>query len=469
MANRRFAISVGKAPLELQCPGLINDIVEFGLMQIHLDPVGGIAGDMFVAAILNAYPELTTGLLETVHRLALPELVSCRVEPANDGVLTGSRFAVESKARPFIYRQQHPNDSDGSREHHHRHWSEIRVLLEQANVASAIKQGAIGIFGLLAEAEARVHGIPVGEVAFHEVGAVDSIVDIVAAAFLIDTLQTERWTTSPVPLGSGQIETSHGRLPIPAPATTLLLEGFTVFDDGIPGERVTPTGAAIVRYLCQPNEVQRRSGVLTRSGVGLGTKNFPGISNVLRVISFQPKVPALDGHRELLVVEFEVDDQTAEELAAGLERIRNHTAVFDVIQIPAIGKKGRQTSHLKILADPARQEDVIALCFQQTTTIGLRFRTTEAVALRRQTESVQIGGRNVRVKIVRRPGIGTTAKAEADDLLSAGEGYNARAELKTKAEAQALSSPLLADLLDAETQTERQIAKRSKTPRLHHE
>jgi pyridinium-3,5-bisthiocarboxylic acid mononucleotide nickel chelatase len=438
-------------------------------MQIHLDPVGGIAGDMFVAAVIHAYPELTTGLLETINNLGLPELVSCRIEPVNDGILTGSRFIVESKAQPSIYHQQPRIDSDGSARHGHRHWSDIRVLLEHANLSPTTKRGAIEIFGLLADAEARVHGIPVADVAFHEVGAVDSIVDIVGAAFLIDALQAERWTITPLPLGSGQIETAHGRLPIPAPATTLLLEGFTVFDDGIPGERVTPTGAAIVRYLCQPSEVQRRNGVLMRSGVGLGTKSFPGISNVLRMISFQQKAASMSGHRELLVVEFEVDDQSAEELAAGLERIRNETAVFDVIQIPAIGKKGRQTSHIKILADPTKRQDVIALCFQQTTTIGLRFRTTDAVALPRQTESVQIGGRNVRVKIVRRPGIGATAKAEADDLLLAEEGYNARAELKTKAEAQALSSPLLADLLDAEIQTERQITKRSKAPRLHHE
>jgi len=438
-------------------------------MQIHLDPVGGVAGDMFVAAVLNAYPELTPGLLEAINRLRLPELVNCRVDTVDDGVLAGSRFVVESGDRASVHHHQHTHDSDGSHDHHHRHWSDIRKLIEQANLSSMTKRHAIGIFGLLAEAEARVHGIPVADVAFHEVGAVDSIVDIVGAAFLIDALQADRWTTSPVPLGSGQIETAHGRLPIPAPAAALLLEGFTVFDDGIPGERVTPTGAAIVRYLCLPGEMQRRSGILERSGIGLGTKRFSGISNILRVVSFRQKPHALSGYRELLVVEFEVDDQSAEELAAGLERIRNDTAVFDVIQIPAIGKKSRQTSHIKILADPTKQEHVIALCFQQTTTIGLRFRTSEAVALPRQTESVQIDGRNVRVKIVRRPGIGATAKAEADDLLLAGEGYNARAELKTKAEAQALSSPFLTDLLDAEIQTERPIAKRSEAPRLHHE
>ena len=438
-------------------------------MQIHLDPIGGVAGDMFVAAVLNANPELKPGLLKTMYSLGLPEWVNCRIETANDGVLAGSRFVVECEAQPSIHHHQHAHDSDGSHDHHHRRWSDIRKLIEQANLSSTAKQHALGIFGLLAGAEARVHGIPVADVAFHEVGAIDSIVDIVGAAFLIDALQVDRWTTSPLPLGSGQVETAHGRLPIPAPATALLLEGFAVFDDGIPGERVTPTGAAIVRYLCRPNEVQRRTGVLVRSGVGLGTKSFPGISNVLRVICFQQKSQASSGHRELLIVEFEVDDQSAEELAAGLERIRNDVAVFDVIQIPAIGKKGRQASHIKILADPAKQEEVIALCFQQTTTIGLRFRATEAIALPRQTESVQVAGRQVRVKIVRRPGIGATAKAEADDLLVAGEGYSARAELKTKAEAQALSSPLLADLVDAEIQSERPIAKRSEAPRLHHE
>jgi pyridinium-3,5-bisthiocarboxylic acid mononucleotide nickel chelatase len=438
-------------------------------MQIHLDPIGGVAGDMFIAAVLNAYPELTSGLLAAVDGLGLPELVTCRLDSIDDGVLAGSKFVVESRDRVSVHHRRNTDDSDESHGQQHRHWSNIRQLIEQANLSPTTKRHAIEIFALLAEAEARVHGIPVADVAFHEVGSVDSIVDIVGAAFLIDALQTERWSTSPLPLGSGQVETAHGRLPIPAPATALLLEGFTVFDDGIPGERVTPTGAAIVRYLCQPGDMQRRNCVLERSGVGLGTKGFPGISNVLRVMSFQQKADTPSGHRELLVVEFEVDDQSAEELAAGVERIRNDAAVFDVIQIPAIGKKGRQTSHITILADPTKQEHVIARCFQQTTTIGLRFRISESITLPRQTESVQIGDRNVRVKIVRRPGIGATAKAEADDLLWAGEGHNARAELKTKAESQALSSPFLEDLLDAEIQTERPIGKRSETSRLHHE
>jgi pyridinium-3,5-bisthiocarboxylic acid mononucleotide nickel chelatase len=342
-------------------------------MQIHLDTIGGIAGDMFIAAILNAYPELKPGLLETITGLGLRGLVTCRIETVNDGVLTGSRFVVQSEARPSFLPGQHPHDSNQSYAHRHRHWSDIRELIEQANLSSTTKQHSIGIFDLLAQAEANVHGISVADVGFHEVGAVDSIADIIGAAFLIDALRAERWPTSPLPLGSGQIETAHGRLPIPAPATVLLLEGFEVFDDGIAGERVTPTGAAIIRYLCRPGEAQRRSGVLTRSRLGLGTKRFSGISNVLRAICLENKAPSLGKHRELLIVEFEIDDQSPEELAAGIECIRNDTAVFDVIQFSAIGKKGRQTSHIKILADPVKQEHVIALCFQQTATIGLRF------------------------------------------------------------------------------------------------
>ena len=398
-------------------------------MQIHLDPVGGVAGDMFIAAILSAYPELQPKLLESISDLALPSAVNCRIEAFNDGTLAGTRFIVEAETR---------TSAPG---HHHTHWSDIRQLIQQANLSTATKRHAIGIFGLLADAEARVHGIPVEEVAFHEVGAIDSVVDIVAAASLIDTLSAERWTISALPLGSGQIETAHGRLPVPAPATALLLEGFAVFDDGILGERVTPTGAAIVRYLCQPGETRQRSGTLVRSGFGLGARRFPGVSNTLRLISLEEKKGRhQSGHRELLVIEFEVDDQSAEELATGLNRIRNEAAVFDVIQIPAIGKKGRQTSHVEILADPKEQEQIIMLCFRETTTIGLRFRVTEAVALPRQNEAIRVDGHNVRVKIVQRPGIGATAKAEADDLLLVDKGYNARAELRMKAESQALSS-----------------------------
>jgi pyridinium-3,5-bisthiocarboxylic acid mononucleotide nickel chelatase len=407
-------------------------------MQIHLDPVGGVAGDMFVAAILDAYPELEPGLREAIDGLGLPVKTNCRIEPVTDGVLAGSRFIVEIADQPTAGESLPAQELQKFNSDRHAHWSDIRELIQRANLSTAVQRHATGIFELLAEAEARIHSIPVEQVSFHEVGAIDSIVDIIGAAFLIDSLRAESWTISSLPLGSGQIETAHGRLPIPAPATALLLESFPVFDDGIPGERVTPTGAAIVRYLCQGNDLTLRQGILVRSGFGLGTMKFPGISNGLRALFLQQAFKPSRDHRELFIAEFDVDDQSAEELSLGLDRIRNDPAVFDVIQIPAIGKRGRQTSHIEVLGNPAKQEHVIELCLRETTTIGLRFRTTKAVALARQVESVQVGDRKVRVKVVERPGIGTTAKIEAADLSSIEEGQQARAELKSKAEALAL-------------------------------
>jgi pyridinium-3,5-bisthiocarboxylic acid mononucleotide nickel chelatase len=409
-------------------------------MQIHLDPVGGIAGDMFVGAILNAYPELESGLREAVDRLDLSVKPNCRIESFTDGHLAGSRFIVETEDQRSAHQPKPPHESQKVTNHRHTRWSDIRELIQRANLATIVKRHAIGIFQLLAEAEARIHGISVEEVSFHEVGAIDSIVDVVGAAFLIDALQAKSWTISPLPLGSGQVETAHGRLPIPAPATALLLESFPVFDDGVPGERVTPTGAAIVRYLCKRNDSTLRHGILVRSGLGLGTRTFPGISNGLRALFLQQTSKPSRGHRELFVAEFDVDDQSAEELSIGLDHIRNDPAVFDVIQMPAIGKKGRQTSHIEVLGDPANQEHVLTLCFRETTTIGVRFRTTEAVALPRKVESVQIAGHNVRVKIVERPGIGPTAKIEATDLSSVNEGQQARADLKSRAEVIALDT-----------------------------
>jgi uncharacterized protein (TIGR00299 family) protein len=404
-------------------------------MQIHLDPIGGVAGDMFVAALLNAYPELKSGLLQTVDRLSLPGRPKCRIETLTDGALTGSRFVVEVGDDHVAQEPRTAPNSHGFTGQRHTHWAAIRERIENSNLSTGIKRHAIAIFTLLADAESRVHGIPVEEVSFHEVGATDSIIDIVAAAFLIDAFQAEQWTISPLPLGSGQIETAHGRLPIPAPATVLLLESFPVFDDGIPGERVTPTGAAIVRYLCRQNDLMIRQGIMGRSGLGLGTRKLPGVSNGLRALFFEQKSEPFEGRRELFIAEFEVDDQSAEELSIGLDHIRNDPAVFDVILMPAIGKKGRQTSHIKVLANPIKQDHVIALCFRETTTIGLRFCRTESVALPRETQMVQIDNQNVRVKVVQRPGVGPTAKIEAADLSSVTEGQKARAILKSKAEA----------------------------------
>ncbi|ACA18177.1 protein of unknown function DUF111 [Methylobacterium sp. 4-46] len=412
-------------------------------MHLHLDAVGGMAGDMFVAALLDAFPEHEAGLVDSIRRVAGAS-VSCRLVPHGDGVLQGRRFLVAPTRDHDHPHGGHPrhDHAEGAHAHAHRHWAEIRRALRGADLAPAVAEHALAIFGHLAEAEARVHGIPVEEVAFHEVGAWDSIADIVGAAHLIAALAPADWSVGPLPLGAGRVTTAHGALPVPAPATSLLLRGFAVIDDGVPGERVTPTGAAILRHLGGRGRFDGPR-VMGASGIGFGARTLPGLSNCLRVLAFEPLPGDPAGpegagaglHRDLGVIEFEVDDQSAEDLAIGLDRLRAEPAVHDVVQAPVFGKKGRMMTHIRVLARAESLDAVIAACFRETTTIGLRHRIVAGVALPRRSETVTVEGREVRVKSVERPG-GRTAKAEADD--AAGEGHAARAALRRAAERRAL-------------------------------
>ena len=318
-------------------------------------------------------------------------------------------------------------------------------MLAHSRLHHVTKQHAIGIFRLLAQAEAEVHGVAEDDVSFHEVGAVDSIVDIVAAAEIVALLGPVTWWSSPLPLGSGRIRTQHGLLPVPAPATALLLRGLSTIDDGIGGERVTPTGAAVARYLLPRKRPAPRPRRLTATGTGFGTRVMPGISNCLRVLVFEPDaetaspVPASFTHRELGVITFEVDDQSAEDLANGLDRLRALPGVHDVIQSVAFGKKGRMATQVQVLSAPATLEDTIAACFAETTTIGLRFQMVQGAALRRVAEHVDVDGLSLRVKLVQRPDGSVTAKTEASDVAG-GSDHASRLRLRRQAEDLAMRS-----------------------------
>jgi hypothetical protein len=308
-----------------------------------------------------------------------------------------------------------------------------------------VAKHALAIFGLLAKAEARAHGIDEARVEFHEVGAIDSIVDIVAAARLIALIGAKRWTSAPLPLGSGRIETAHGVLPVPAPAVAILMQGLQTIDDGIPGERITPTGAAIACYLIDSNVARNgRPRRLLRSGTGFGARTLPGISNCLRVLAFDEG--EVEAHasterpfdrRQLGVITFAVDDQTAEDLAAGLEHIRGLAGVLDVTQGLVVGKKGRMVAQIQILVAPSELDDTIAACFRETTTIGLRYQLTDSAILRRAFRTIEVGGENLQVKIVDRPDGARSGKTETSDVAKH-RGHFARERRRREAVAQAM-------------------------------
>ncbi len=411
-------------------------------MQIHFDALGGVAGDMVVAALLDAFPEHEAATFASVEASLAP--VACTSLAHRDDVLQGRRFSVALKPSPEPRHHDHDEHHrhGGSGEHQpaeHRHWSTIRKGLCRADLAVGVRDNAIAIFEHLAAAEAQVHGIDIEHVVFHEVGAWDSIADIVAAAHLIVAIGADRWSVGPLPLGSGRVMTAHGPLPVPAPATTLLLRGFATIDDDIAGERVTPTGAAILKHLCGGASPASGIRTIARTGIGFGTRILPGLSNCLRVIAFDEAALARPGgHREIGVVEFEVDDQSAEDLAMGLDYLRGHPDIFDVVQMPVSGKKGRMMTHVRVLVRATAMEEAIAACFRETTTIGLRHHVVAGATLDRHGLTVKVEGLPVRVKTVDRPG-GRTAKAEADDALAHAT-HARRAELRRAAERIALET-----------------------------
>lgn len=389
--------------------------------HIRFEPIGGVAGDMLVGALLDAFPDAWPAVSQAVEVATRGE-AKATLEPWRDHTLAGKRFEVATAVA----------------RHEHRRLREIEALLGEAAISPAIRDHAAGIFRVLAEAEGRVHGIEPGEVTFHEVGALDSIADIVAAAALIDHLRGASYSISPLPLGSGRVETAHGTLPVPAPAVVELLRDFVVHDDGIAGERVTPTGAAILKYLAPTCEAPPK-GRLVGGGLGFGTRRLPRISNVLRVLVLEPTAGSGDviwRSEQVALIAFEVDDQSPEDLALALDRLRAVEGVLDVLQAPVMMKKGRIGATVQVLATPESETRVIAACFDETTTIGLRHSLIErAVLPRRLTKQAENGPR---LKIVQRPGGRRTAKAESDDLAVL-RGQKSRAKASKLARVSALA------------------------------
>ncbi len=383
--------------------------------RIHLDAVGGVAGDMFVAAMLDAHPGETDGALAAVRAAGLPQSVDLRVVPHQDDILTGTRFEVVLPA------------DNGAEEH--MPFRTLRARLADAELTAGTLARTQDIFARLAAAEGAVHGVAAEEVTFHEVGAWDSIADIVAAAHLIEQSGAARWSVSSLPMGAGSVKTAHGDLPLPAPAVVELLKGFSLHDDGRKGERVTPTGSAILAHLNPDNSGLHPPERLAECGIGFGTKVFAGISNVLRVLEFESTGGGI-GEDQIAVLRFEIDDQSPEDLAVGLDKLRAHDGVLDVVQSPAFGKKGRITAQVQILTRMHAREAVIAACFSETTTLGLRWEISRrAILERRQADGV---------KLVRRPEGVTTAKAEMDQAAAGGGGHAGRMARRRASEDAAL-------------------------------
>ena len=401
--------------------------------HVHLDPVGGIAGDMFVAAMLDLFPDSLHSCLQDLEASGVTEHVSVALNSGKSHGLAVQRFCVEHKT---------------SKPRATGNYRDLRQFLQRSSLENIVCERALLLLELLALAESRVHGVDIDEVHFHEVADWDSIADIVAAASVIERNSIDGWTCSRLPVGSGLVKTEHGLLPIPAPATQVLLEGLITWDDGVPGERVTPTGAAIVRHLFNSfiSDDTSRSLAFTHrpqaigiaSGTGAGQRDLPDRPNTVRCSLYKvvtsaseqsvllaPPLP-LDTHEfdhdidQVAQLDFAIDDMTSEELAVALQFIRQSDGVLDVSHSTSFGKKGRMMSDVTVLCLPAYESVISRLCFTETSTLGMRVQLlTRRVLKRRECRAEDELG-SAGLKLVDRPlphgDQQSTLKVESDDL-----------------------------------------------------
>jgi uncharacterized protein (TIGR00299 family) protein len=347
-------------------------------MIAYFDCTSGVAGDMIVAALINAGASFD----ELKKQLAGLNLSGYTINAADV-----TRAGL--KAKHFQVTLEHHH-------HHHRGLNDITQIIQNAGLSDQVKTNAVKVFTTLAQAEAHVHNCPINDVHFHEVGAVDAIVDIVGACIGMELLGIKTVQFSKIAVGSGQVKSAHGMLPVPAPATAKLLENQVIYSGDRTGELATPTGAAILTAL-GAQLPQMPELKLKAVGCGAGSKDDPHHPNVVRVFLGQSETQAAQTD-EVTVISFNVDDITSEHLAYAVDQLLSRGAL-DVIQIPAFMKKGRSATLVQILAPLGKENDLVEFILTQSTSFGLRLTHEKRYKLARDFIVIVLPEGKVRVKL----------------------------------------------------------------------
>lgn len=362
------------------------------MSTLLIDPVGGLAGDMLLAALVD---------------LGAPE----EELRARIGSLPLERYtlSIDREVRRGFAGRRVRVEIDGH-DHAHRTLADIRHVLERGDIGAAALERAFAIFGRLADAEARVHGVATDAVHFHEVGAIDAIVDIAGIAVALDLLGADALHVGTVPLGTGTTHGAHGEFPLPAPATTELLRGWPVRFTGRPWEHTTPTGAAVVSALARPSSPPA-GHALGRVGTGFGTReNEEGPPNMTRVLELH----ASSGTGVVDVVEATLDDMSGEHVGFLIERFVEAGAL-DVFVTAVAMKKQRPGVLVTVLAERGAGDDMTGVFFAHSTTLGVRRREEMRTELVRAIETIETPFGAVRVKVAVKPDGARVASPEYDD------------------------------------------------------
>ncbi|NTU43705.1 MAG: nickel pincer cofactor biosynthesis protein LarC [Nitrospirales bacterium] len=359
----------------------------------HFDCFSGISGDMTIAALVDAGADLRA-IKEELRKLPFSGYSLSAGKTKRAGI-SGTQVEVivdEKKEKP-------------------RKWDDIRGIIESSELADPIKEQGLSIFRTLFAAEAKVHGEPVEEVHLHELGGIDCIVDIFGSLIGLDLLRIGKISVSPIHMGGGFVKTSHGKLPVPAPATAELLKGFPAYSTDIPFELTTPTGAAIIAGLALPSPMPEMT--IEAVGYGAGAREIPSAPNLLRIFIGE-ELRQISGD-EVSVIETNIDDMNPQLYEAVMEKLFQAGAL-DVFLENIIMKKGRPAIKLTTLCHEERAESIKALIFRETTTIGLRYSRVSREVLERETLQIKTRFGNVRVKAARLHGTIVNAGPEYDDL-----------------------------------------------------
>lgn len=386
------------------------------MKTLYIDCGMGAAGDMLTAALLELLPE-PDGFVEKLNAIGIHDIVFDKEQSVKCGI-TGTHITVkvhgeeesEEMHGHHHHEHKHHHDHDHNHDHLHHHTSmhDIEHIVEHLNVPEKVRADILAVYGLIAEAESYVHGKPITEIHFHEVGTMDAVADITAVCLLMNEISPDEVIASPVHVGSGSVHCAHGILPVPAPATAYILREIPIYGGKIESELCTPTGAALLKHFVMrfgDMPVMKTQAI----GYGMGRKDFER-ANCVRVLLGE----TADKTDDISELSCNVDDMTAEDIAFAAEQLFEAGAK-DVFTVPCGMKKSRPGTLITVLCDKIESERFAKLILQYTTTIGVRETAAKRYVLDRCEEKVQTRFGEVRKKVSSGYGV-TRVKYEHDDL-----------------------------------------------------
>ena len=352
------------------------------MRTLYIDCGMGAAGDMLTAALLELLPD-REGFLRRLEGLGIPGVIVSAEKSVKCGI-NGTHFSVK------IHGQEEGEQPHSH--HHHGSMEDIRGIVSGLPIPAMVKLDVMAVYNEIAEAESHVHGVPVHQIHFHEVGAMDAITDITAVCLLMHELDADKVVASPVHVGSGSVRCAHGILPVPAPATAHILKDVPIYSGSIQGELCTPTGAALLKHFVTefgPMPVMKVNAI----GYGMGRKDFPR-ANCVRVMLGQTE----ESSERVAELSCNLDDMTGEQLGFALEQFMEQGAL-DAFTVPIGMKKSRPGILLTVLCREADREKFVPLIFRHTTTLGIREKLCERYTLQRRVETVDTPYGPIRRKV----------------------------------------------------------------------